>query len=57
MSLYERLSKARTGAPDAPATADDSPFAAQAAPRIADPLEALKRKIHQSLLQALGPKL
>jgi pilus assembly protein CpaF len=56
MSLYERLSKARTGQ-DAPAAVDsDSPFG-EVAPRILDPLEALKRKIHQSLLQALGPKL
>ena len=58
MSLYERLSKARTGTPEgAPGTTDDSPFAADTAPRIVDPLETLKRKIHQSLLQALGPKL
>jgi pilus assembly protein CpaF len=57
MSLYERLSKARTGAPDAAPTADGDPFAAEVAPRIVDPLETLKRKIHQSLLQALGPKL
>ena len=57
MSLYERLSKARTGQPEQAPAGDDSPFAAQATPRIADPLEALKRKIHQSLLQALGPKL
>ena len=56
MSLYERLSKARTGQ-DAPAPVDsDSPFG-EVAPRILDPLESLKRKIHQSLLQALGPKL
>ena len=60
MSLYERLSKARTGQPGepgAPAPTDaGSPFG-EVAPRIIDPLEALKRKIHQSLLQALGPKL
>jgi pilus assembly protein CpaF len=58
MSLYERLSKARTGQPgEAGAPADAaSPFG-EVAPRILDPLEALKRKIHQSLLQALGPKL
>jgi pilus assembly protein CpaF len=60
MSLYERLSKARTGQPGepgAPAPTDaGSPFG-EVAPRIVDPLEALKRKIHQSLLQALGPKL
>jgi pilus assembly protein CpaF len=56
MSLYERLSKARTGAPEAaPPGGEGTPFAE--APRIVDPLEALKRKIHQSLLQALGPKL
>jgi pilus assembly protein CpaF len=59
MSLYERLSKARTGQPETAPAGDgaSNPFAAEAAPRIADPLEALKRKIHQSLLQALGPKL
>ena len=61
MSLYERLSKARTGQPGepgapAPTTDPGSPFG-EVAPRILDPLEALKRKIHQSLLQALGPKL
>jgi pilus assembly protein CpaF len=55
MSLYERLSKARTGVPETPPVGEGSPFAE--APRIVDPLEALKRKIHQSLLQALGPKL
>jgi pilus assembly protein CpaF len=55
MSLYERLSKARTGVPETPPAGEGSPFAE--APRIVDPLEALKRKIHQSLLQALGPKL
>src|SRR5688572_6883183 len=57
MSLYERLSKARTGQPEAAPTADSSPFGAETAPRIVDPLETLKRKIHQSFLQALGPKL
>src|SRR3989442_3008816 len=58
MSLYERLSKARTGQPETVPTGDtSSPFAAETAQRIVDPLEALKRKIHQSLLQALGPKL
>src|SRR3989442_10131279 len=57
MSRSERLSKARTGQPETAPAPDASPFAAETAPRIADPLEALKRKIHQSLLQALGPKL
>src|SRR5437867_2224625 len=56
MSLYERLSKARPGLPATSPTTDGSPFA-ESAPRILDPLESLKRKIHQSLLQALGPKL
>ena len=59
MSLYERLSKARTGQPGEGGISPDdagSPFG-EVAPRILDPLEALKRKIHQSLLQALGPKL
>jgi pilus assembly protein CpaF len=58
MSLYERLSKARTGQPEAgqPSDGSPSPFA-EVAPRIGDPLEPIKRKIHQSLLQALGPKL
>jgi pilus assembly protein CpaF len=54
MSLYERLSKARTNVPEAVPGADGP----QAAPlRIEDPLSDLKRKIHQALLQALGPKL
>jgi len=57
MSLYERLSKARTGSPETMPVADGDPFAAETVQRIVDPLEALKRKIHQSLLQALGPKL
>src|SRR5437867_6485086 len=56
MSLYERLSKARPGLPATSPTTDGSPFA-ESAPRILDPLESLKRKIHQSLVQALGPKL
>jgi pilus assembly protein CpaF len=57
MSLYERLSKARTGQPETAPAGDGDPFAVETAPRIVDPLETLKRKIHQSLLQALGPKL
>jgi pilus assembly protein CpaF len=59
MSLYERLSRARTGTEAEPGQApSDAPVAALEAPaRPADPLEALKRKIHQSLVQALGPKL
>ena len=59
MSLYERLSKAKKpedGASETAVLADGSP--AEAPPqRQADPLEGLKRKIHQSLVQALGPKL
>src|SRR5687768_6632762 len=54
MSLYERLSKARTSVPEAvpgEAPLQQAPFA------IEDPLSDLKRKIHQALLQALGPKL
>jgi pilus assembly protein CpaF len=56
MSLYERLSKARAGSPEAAPPGEGIPFQ-ESTPRIVDPLEALKRKIHQSLLQALGPKL
>jgi pilus assembly protein CpaF len=59
MSLYERLSKARTGeVPEGgPETQEVATAFAEAPVRPADPLEALKRKIHQSLVQALGPKL
>ena len=57
MSLYERLSKAR-GTEEAESTAGDGLVTADSpAPRQADPLDALKKKIHQSLVQALGPKL
>ena len=59
MSLYERLSKAKKPGEDgdssAPVLADGTPV--EAPQRAADPLEPLKRKIHQSLVQALGPKL
>ena len=54
MSLYERLSKARTTLPDA--VPGEAPIGAPP-PKIEDPLADLKRKIHQALLQALGPKL
>ncbi|MFN2641940.1 MAG: CpaF family protein [Actinomycetota bacterium] len=54
MSLYERLSKARTVPDTVPAEA--APTGAPP-PRPEDPFANLKRKIHQSLLQALGPKL
>src|SRR5687767_16007329 len=58
MSLYVRLSKARTGTEGEPSAAPiEGPVTLEAAPRAADPLESLKRKIHQSLVQALGPKL
>src|SRR5947209_8201857 len=57
MSLYERLSKAR-GTEEAESAAGDGLVAPDSpAPRQADPLDALKKKIHQSLVQALGPKL
>jgi pilus assembly protein CpaF len=56
VSLYERLSRARTGVPEATPSGETMAFG-EPAPRILDPLETLKRKIHQSLLQALGPKL
>src|SRR5437867_4211532 len=54
MSLYERLSKARTATPE-PVVGE--PVPGQQPVRIEDPLANLKRKIHQALLQALGPKL
>jgi pilus assembly protein CpaF len=60
MSLYERLSKARTGAPDVlPEVADGDAGrpVPKVPPKIVDPFADLKRKIHQALLQALGPKL
>ncbi len=69
MSLYERLSKARGGTaePVAPPTDDgkktsvDAPAGEVLAGREQelpqDPLEGLKRKIHQALVQGLGPKL
>ena len=68
MSLYERLSKARGGPGDAPADGKGEsnlpvttaePYAAGPSEfeDKVDPLEDLKRKIHQSLVQALGPKL
>src|SRR5947208_6492703 len=58
MSLYGRLSKARTGTgPAEGPAAPDGAVQTEVAPRPADPLDALKRKIHQSLVQALGPKL
>src|SRR5688572_22407015 len=60
MSLYERLSKARGTAGEPAEGAQSGPEAQQTAVIEApkqDPLENLKRKIHQSLVQALGPKL
>src|SRR5947208_16918642 len=58
MSLYGRLSKARTGTgPAEGPAAPDGAVQTEVAPRPADPLDTLKRKIHQSLVQALGPKL
>src|SRR6266498_2972111 len=63
MSLYERLSKAKQpesggGAPEqATSTRAQEATAPEVHVRPADPLEGLKRKIHQSLVQALGPKL
>ncbi|MFA5788217.1 MAG: CpaF family protein [Actinomycetota bacterium] len=53
MGLYERLAKARAGtdAPVLPATEEAEDL------QTADPLAPLKRRIHQALLQALGPKL
>ncbi|HEX9775710.1 MAG TPA: CpaF family protein [Actinomycetota bacterium] len=57
MSLYERLSKAR-GSEPAPAEPAADEAKVEAPPAfVEDPLEPLKRKIHQSLVQALGPKL
>jgi pilus assembly protein CpaF len=58
MSLYERLSKARgTDAEQPEGTLVDGAALLEAPSRPVDPLDALKRKIHQSLVQALGPKL
>jgi len=65
MSLYERLSKAKKPEGDgaaeptgsSPTNSRVQEALAEAPVRHADPLEALKRKIHQSLVQALGPKL
>jgi pilus assembly protein CpaF len=60
MSLYERLSKAKKpedGGPEPGSNAHVETGVAEAPRRVADPLEGLKRKIHQSLVQALGPKL
>lgn len=54
MSLYERLSRARIGSDGADA---DAPFSDQTVQQEADPLSDLKRKTHQALVQALGPKL
>ncbi len=56
MSLYERLSKARATPAEAPERGE-APAIGAPPPRIEDPFADLKRKIHQSLLQALGPKL
>jgi pilus assembly protein CpaF len=55
MSLYERLSRARTAVPEP--VAGEPAVPGQAPVVIEDPLADLKRKIHQALLQALGPKL
>jgi pilus assembly protein CpaF len=55
MSLYERLSKARTTVPEPVPGAEPGGVAPPL--KIEDPLADLKRKIHQALLQALGPKL
>lgn len=57
MSLYDRLQKARgdfvtsdhVSEAEAPAGTEDG--------RMPDAVASLKRKVHQSLLQALGPKL
>jgi len=67
MSLYERLSKARGSGGELVPTEDGTPVLDQQPahpamgpsdiPEQVDPLEAIKRKIHQSLVQALGPKL
>ncbi|MFA5787817.1 MAG: CpaF family protein, partial [Actinomycetota bacterium] len=53
MGLYERLAKGRGGteASVLPATEEAEDL------QTADPLAPLKRRIHQALLQALGPKL
>jgi pilus assembly protein CpaF len=56
MSLYERLSKAREpGAAEPPAP--EPTQVARPVERVGDPFGELKRKIHQALLHALGPKL
>ncbi|MFA5891308.1 MAG: CpaF family protein [Actinomycetota bacterium] len=54
MTLYERLSRARQddGPPPLYAVGED-----EASGRAPDSLAGLKRKIHQALLHAMGPKL
>jgi pilus assembly protein CpaF len=56
MSLYERLSKAREPGGVEPVMPDPVPVA-RPTERLGDQLGELKRKIHQALLHALGPKL
>lgn len=51
MSLYERLSRAKTSQEESPNGE------VQEVAQLVDPLAVIKRKIHQSLLHALGPKL
>lgn len=51
MSLYERLSRAKTSQEEPPNGE------VQEVAQLVDPLAVIKRKIHQSLLHALGPKL
>ncbi|MGH9198728.1 MAG: ATPase, T2SS/T4P/T4SS family, partial [Acidimicrobiia bacterium] len=50
MSLYERLQKAR-------GESDATEVESSEETRLPDSVASLKRKVHQSLLQALGPKL
>ncbi|MFA5890060.1 MAG: CpaF family protein [Actinomycetota bacterium] len=54
MSLYERLSRARVASEGVDV---DAPFTEQAVQQDVDPLSDVKRKTHQALVQALGPKL
>ncbi|MGH2691239.1 MAG: CpaF family protein, partial [Actinomycetota bacterium] len=54
MGLYERLAKTKGTLPNG---SSPQPGEDEELPKLIDPLAGLKRKIHQELLAALGPKL
>jgi pilus assembly protein CpaF len=57
MSLTDRLEQARRSQPSTPTGHESSAGASPAAARIRDPFAHVKAKVHQALMDSLGPQL